>query len=262
MTTAKITCDEIISIVEHIRTVMSDANTFFDSYDSVVNTEIPELNDKLERYISSKIASAKETVIDNVMRSIDWDDMKLALVSSVNNKRPVNTTGLFWVDINNVSDNDIDSFDDSDIICMYDNYDESSLKIFIRHRKALNRYIDNFVNEIRAFENNVNAWISRTTKVMVECNVKCLTENHYANTINSLKQQRLVKKQTGKSKASKSSKIQTQTQTERPGEPSSERPSERPSEPKIITLNGVEVQVLKSQSEFIKYAVKHIIESM
>jgi hypothetical protein len=257
MAAAKITVDEIISIAEHIRTVMSDANTFFDSYDNVVNTVIPDLNDKLEQYISSKIAFAKETVIDNVMRAIDWDDMKLALVSSVNSKRPVNTTGLFWVDINNVSDNDIDSFDDSDIICMYDNYDESSLKIFVRHRKALNRYIDNFVNDIRAFENNVNAWIGRTTKVMVECNVKCLTENHYANVISSLNQQKLAKKQAGKSKSSKGSKVQTQTQKQA----FIQQPA-TVDEPKIITLNGVEVQVLKSQSEFIKYAVKHIIESM
>ena len=253
----------LIETVEGIRTKMCTADTFFDAYEETINIIIPELNIQVEEYVRNRIAEAKQKVITDTLSSINWEDMQVGLLTSVKNNRPVNERAMIWVDLHEISDNDLDAFDDSDIICMYDTYDENSVKIHIRHRKALQKYINDYIRDIKTFDATIDNWISRSTKIMIEENVKCLTEYHYNSVaemmqlkqkMKQLEKQKEKQKKKSKKKPAETGVVQAPVQAP--------QQQQQPPEPKTIILNGVEITMIQSQREFIKNSVKKIVEAM
>ncbi len=243
---------EIIAAINDIKQKICCSDTFFDSYNDVVNRIIPDINSRVEEYVADKLNTAKSTVITQVINGIDWENMRVTLLTSVKNSRPVNNRAMLWVDINMISDNDIDAFDDSDIICMYDNYDENSLKTFVRHRKAFSQYVDNYLKELVDFDMTVNNWIDKTTSLMISENVNSLVEHHYAHVVEMMGlNSKKNKKDSGSQKKSKKQSVQQPVQQQQPTDVK-----------KTITLNGICVEMVSSQQEFIKTTVKNIINGM
>ena len=250
----------IISQVLMIKEKIMDINRFFNAYNEVVHNDIPALNAFIERYVQDRISNVKTEVVDRILTSIKWDDMRVNLTSSVKNNRPVDDRKLLWVDVNGVSDMDIEPFDDTDIICMYDNYDENTLKVFYRHSKSFGKYVSSFIEDVKEFDEDVNVWAERCYTLMVNENLGALIEHHYKFVVDAMKDLKLTKRCSKKSKDGdvkrKHKDDSVKVKDEGGGKPVA-------SDVKVLNptvmLNGINVRLIQSQQEFIKTAVKDIV---
>lgn len=256
----------IINKLREINSKISNVQTFYDSYDSVVHSEIPALNDMIEEYVRTSIVNAKNEVIERIISGINWDELRVKLLSNVKNNVPVNTRAMMWVDVNGISDIELDLIDDSDIISMYDTYDENTLKVFTQHRKSFIRYMNEYVQEVNAFDKEIKEWIDRTVQIMSTENVNSLVETHYGFVMRMMKtknantdvhkpkveeeidKKRKVKKSKVKKESVPAKTVQTNTVEEKPSN--------------TIVLNGITVEIKQSQNEFIKSAITAIINSL
>lgn len=260
--------NHIITAITAIKNRITDVQQFWDSYSEIVQKEIPELNSFIEDYVKRSIVNAKAEAIEKINTSVDWDALRIKLLSNVKNNTPVNTRGMIWVDMNSISDIELDFVDDTDILSMYDNYDENSLKVFTHHRKSFINYVSEYIEDVKSFEKEIKTWIESVVRIMCAENVNCLAEIHYNYVTQMMKQKNksqvdLSKNNTSTAKGTSTgkSKKHKHKKEESPEKKVQQTPVEQTIQ-KDIVLNGVNVEIKQSQQEFIKSAIVSIINAL
>ena len=202
--------------------ILTDAGKFKSHYNDLVNNIIDSMNSQCRSYERNSKKSIMVDVYDNVIENIDWSALQNSLATDLKGGKQPKDIGE-WVDIGNVDDYHIEQYDIDPIVNMYSNYGEDSVK---EYAKYMDEAIDN-LNEMRTyiddFEQDLCNFRSKAVKIILEKNIPLLYNIHFRY-VNDL--MRKKKNITDK-----------------------------------VSIRGVEINLKKSQKEFICSSLKKLIIS-
>lgn len=219
--------NSIIDQSSRIYEIVSDASKFKKYYNELVNNIIDSMNNQCASYERNSKKSIKIDIYDNVMESINWDGLQKQLVNDLKRNRSIRDTDLTWHDIGNTNSFVIEKYDIDPIINMYSNYGEESVKEYAKYMKEAINNLNEIRTYIDEFEQGLCNYRSNAVRIILEKNIPILYEIHYKYVKDIMK----GKKNT----------------------------SSRVDEPKNVVLNGINIELKRSQKEFFTTSLKKLI---
>lgn len=215
--------NNIIEQTSRIHEILSDASKFKTFYNDLVNNIIDSMNNQCRSYERNSKKSIKVDVYDNVMENIDWESLQNNLANDLKSGKKPSSEILEWVDIGDVDEFHIEQYDIDPIVIMYSNYAEDTVKEYAKYMDEALENLDEMKNYVEEFEQNLCNYRSNAVKTILEKNVPLLYNIHFKY-VNDL--MRKKKDIVGK-----------------------------------VNLNGVEIELKRSQKEFISSSLKKMILS-
>lgn len=220
--------NSIIDQSSRIYEIVSDASKFKKYYNELVNNIIDSMNNQCASYERNSKKSIKIDIYDNVIESINWDGLQKQLVDDLKRNRSVRDIDLTWHDIGNTNSFSIEKYDIDPIINMYSNYGEESVKEYAKYMKEAINNLNEIRTYIDEFEQGLCNYRSNAVRIILEKNIPILYEIHYKYVKDIMK---------GKKKKNVTS-----------GDESAN-----------IMLNGINIELKRSQKEFFTTSLKKLI---
>ena len=219
--------NNIIDQSSRIYEIVSDAAKFKKYYNELVNNIIDSMNNQCASYERNSKKSIKIDIYDSVMESIDWNELQKQLINDLKRNKRIRDMDLMWHDIGDVNSFTIEKYDIDPIINMYSNYGEESVKEYVKYMKEAINNLSEIRTYIDEFEQGLCNYRANAVRIILEKNVSVLYEIHYRYVKNIMN-----KKNT-----------------------SHDEPNERSS----VMLNGISIELKRSQKEFLTSSLKKLI---
>lgn len=220
--------NSIIDQSSRIYEIVSDASKFKKYYNELVNNIIDSMNNQCASYERNSKKSIKIDIYDNVMESINWDGLQKQLVDDLKRNKSVRDTNLTWYDIGNTNSFVIEKYDIDPIINMYSNYGEESVKEYAKYMKEAINNLNEIRTYIDEFEQGLCNYRSNAVQIILEKNIPILYEIHYKYVKDIMKGKKKKNSTTGDESAN-------------------------------VVLNGINIELKRSQKEFFTTSLKKLI---
>ena len=242
--------NNVIEQSARIYEIISDARKFKTYYNDLINNVIDSLNSQCRTYVRNSKMSINVDVYDMVMERVNWNELQTRLVNNLKAKKCLQdvlkedfkglsngSTGdgerseksleLKWHSLGDLSGYNIEEYDYEPIINMYSNYGEDMLKDYVRYMKEATNSLKDLENDVAEYEKDLCAYRDLAVKIVLNKNLPVLYAIHYG----------YVKKlmDAGKNKSVSEGKRE------------------------IVKLDGVELELKRSQKEFISSSLKKLI---
>ena len=215
--------NNIIEQSARIYEIITNASKFKKYYNDLVNNIIDSVNNQCRSYERNSKKSIKADIYDIVVDTIDWTNLQNMLATGLKTgKKPIDNKSK-WVDIGDVNSYHIEKYDTDPIINMYSNYGEETVKEYSRYMDEAVDNLNELKNYIDDFEQSLCNYRTNAVKIILEKNVPLLYNIHFKY-VNDL----MHKKKNIENK---------------------------------VMINGVEIELKKSQKEFICSSLKKLINS-
>lgn len=213
--------NNIIDQSARIYEIVNDAAKFKKYYNELVNNIIDSMNNQCASYERNSKKSIKIDIYDSVMESIDWNELQKQLVDDLKENKHTGDMNLTWYDIGDVNSFTIEKYDIDPIINMYSNYGEESVKEYAKYMKEAINNLSEIRTYIDEFEQGLCNYRANAVKIILKKNVPVLYEIHYRYVKNML--------------------------------------HGKPNEASSVILNGISLELKRSQKEFLTSSLKKII---
>lgn len=220
--------NNIIDQSSRIYEIVSDASKFKKYYNELINNIIDSMNNQCASYERNSKKSIKIDIYDNVMESINWDGLQKQLVDDLKRNKSVRDTNLTWHNIGNMNSFVIEKYDIDPIINMYSNYGEESVKEYAKYMKEAINNLNEIRTYIDEFEQGLCNYRSNAVRIILEKNIPILYEIHYKYVKDIMN---------GKKKKNATLR----------------------DEPANVVLNGINIELKRSQKEFFTTSLKKLI---
>lgn len=221
--------NELIRSLNSINEIIGSAGVFKTNYKNVINGFIPSINEQMKAYVIASKKAICCDIIDTVLDNTDFEKYKEWFSEKWKEKKPLqeqhkwNTLG-----ISNVTDADMIPYDEEDVVNMISvfpedeqNLSRKDIKNFLKYQKLAVSYEQDFLNEFDHFENSMQKYREMIVMNMLN-NIDVIADVHYEEAL------KLTKHKDAKA-------------------------------PETVNIAGYTVPFIKKQNEFIKSAVKTII---
>lgn len=228
--------NNIIDQSSRIYEIISNAAKFKKYYNELVNNIVDSMNNQCCSYERNSKKSIKIDVYDNVMENIDWNGLQNKLVTDLKqNKNVVGDENLIWNDIGDVKGFSIEKYDIDPIINMYSNYGEESVKEYAQYMKEAINNLNEVGSSIDEFERCLCDFRTNAIKIILEKNIPVLYEIHYKYVKNLMNKKKGKRRLNGDSNGGSGGDGES------------------------VVLNGIKIELKRSQKEFFTSSLKKLI---
>ena len=213
----------VIDLVTQLQTVvdtLSDARQFRANYRNLINTLIPNINATCSSYVKDSKESIVADVFTTVVDTIDWNDLRNHLIDDMKSRSTTFTIGE-WTPLESLSEYTITEYDVDSIINMFTTCTPETVKQYASYMRESIANVHELLDEVTTFEQRLCEYRTRMVKMVLERNVQILYRIHFNHVFESVK-------------------LKT---------PSA----------KVVTINGVKVDMKQSQKEFVTNALKTLL---
>ena len=156
--------------------IINNANLFKTSYQQLISNIIPSVNQQLKSYIKNGKKSILVDIRELVIESIDWQAEQDKLVQRLKDNKYINISST-WQHIDKPTAT-INQFDDDVFTNMLLNCSTENVKEFQKYRKLAKSQLDELINDIDTFEQELCDYRSETVKTMMS-NINILFDYHF-----------------------------------------------------------------------------------
>ena len=242
--------NNVIEQASRIYEIISDAGKFKTYYNDLINNVVDSLNSQCRSYVRNSKKSINIDVYDCVMERINWSELQSRLATNLKANKSLqevlnedfsglsNSTSiereegksgpldLKWHKLGDLSDYSIELYDYDPIINMYSNYGEETLKDYVRYMKEATTNLKDLEANVAEYEKDLCAYRDSAVKIVLSKNLPVLYAIHYGYVKKLMSENKGKGKNNGK---------------------------------EVIKFDGVELELKRSQKEFIVDGLKKLI---
>lgn len=260
----------ILEQTGRIAEILTDARKFKKYYDELVNNIIDSMNNQCQSYERNSKKSIKMDIYDCVVESINWDALQKRLVQDLKSDEVVNDRNFAkWQDLGNLDDYEIEKYDIDPIISMYSNYCEESVKNYSRYMKEAMSNLNELSASVDEFEKALCDYRESAVKLILDKNIWVLYGIHL-NYVKKLMNEKVGGKRK-KNGEKNGEKANVKNGAKEGGRSNMQYPNEVRNDMKSgvkggdlnekVVVNGVELELKRSQKEFMMTSLKKLIIS-
>lgn len=211
--------NSMIEQAAKVSDIINDINLFRSQSDELFNNIIVSMNTEISDYEDISKRAILNDIYEQTIALIDWDSYKKRLINDVDAKKPIKVQPWVKLDIDKLDDYTLDTFDDDYIMTLITEVEDNP-KQFNKDRYSANVALKTLIDGITEFETTLCEFRSDRVKRLARG-----LETLYAVHVSYVRQ---IKK--GKSDVRDT-----------------------------ISIDGTQVKLMKSQSQFIKSAIKSLL---
>lgn len=221
--------NNLIRDLNRVHLAISNAGIFSQSYDTIVNGGIISgIQERCEDYVKRGKYSVLCDVVDGVIQSLNFNELADTAKKNIHNKvLPSNT--LKYRSLPSLDEYDIEEYDTDSIVNMWSNIPTSKTMTkkaikdaheYSKYKKISEQYIHAFMDQFDNFESDLNKYRIDAIEIM-KSNVPYIANEYYRQIFNATQKHQKLSD--------------------------------------IISINGINVKFYKTQTEFLKNAIKNLI---
>lgn len=171
--------NELLRIIEHIKVALSTPDAFIEKF-GTLNIESDNLNTQLTIFIENEKQNAIDHIIHEINSRINWDVWRSKISNDLTKLR-VPTKQNWNYSINEITDIEIDLFDEDVFMAVYDVYSDetSTAKQYNNAIQAAREEISRIEHEVRHLSEYLNSITSKLIDEFLNNGMNVLYNMHY-----------------------------------------------------------------------------------